>query len=91
MLVDLIKKRGVQPDSNTSLWACFSRFVNHRDGRPIHHDTLATNIGFFFLAGYDSTAHTITWALLELASDAQLQVWSYFIDVIYGNTVCLER
>ncbi len=59
---------------NTTLWACLGRLVNHKDGSPIHHDTLATNAGLFFGAGYESSAHAITWALFELAADQTLQV-----------------
>lgn len=73
-LVKLFRGRGVQPMDNTSLWACLGRMVNYKDGKPVHHDTLAMNIGLFFIAGYETTAHTITWALLEVASDKTLQV-----------------
>ena len=73
-LVNLFRGRGVQPMDNTSLWACLGRTMNYKDGKPVHHDTLAMNIGLFFIAGYETTAHTITWALLEVASDKALQV-----------------
>ena len=73
-LANLFKARGVQPLNNTSLWACLGRLVNYKDGKPVHHNNLAVNIGLFFIAGYETTAHAITFALLELASDIALQV-----------------
>ncbi|KAL0048837.1 hypothetical protein WJX82_000386 [Trebouxia sp. C0006] len=66
-------KRGVQPEANTSLWACLGRFVNYKDGSPIPSATIATNAGLFFGAGYETTAHAITWALFELAAEPSIQ------------------
>ncbi len=76
----MIQKRGVQPESDTSLWACLSRFVSHKDGGPIPVQTLAANAGIFFAAGFETTAHAISWALFELAADPTIQV---------GLSVCL--
>ncbi|DBA72449.1 TPA: hypothetical protein ACH3X2_010475 [Trebouxia sp. C0005] len=73
-LAAIIQKRGVQPESNTSLWACLSRFVSYKDGGPIPVQTLAANAGIFFAAGFETTAHAISWALFELAADPTLQV-----------------
>ncbi|KAL3155015.1 hypothetical protein ABBQ38_011538 [Trebouxia sp. C0009 RCD-2024] len=73
VLANLIRKRGAQPTSNTSLWACLGRLVNYKDGKPVHQDALAMNAGLFFIAGYQTTSNTTTWALLELASDQGLQ------------------
>ena len=79
-LAAIIQKRGVQPESDTSLWACLSRFVSHKDGGPIPVQTLAANAGIFFAAGFETTAHAISWALFELAADPTIQV---------GLSVCL--
>ena len=73
-LAAMIQERGVQPESKTSLWACLSRLVNHKDGGPIPVETLAANAGTFFAAGFETTAHAISWALFELAADPTLQV-----------------
>lgn len=70
----MIIHRGQQPDSNTALWACLSRLQDHKNGGSIHHDTLAANAGVFFAAGFETTAHAITWAVFELAADPELQV-----------------
>ena len=70
----MIQKRGPQPEDNTSLWACLSRFVSHKDGGPIPVQTLAANAGIFFAAGFETTAHAISWALFELAANPTLQV-----------------
>ena len=71
-----IKERGIQRESNSALWACLSRFTNYKDGSAPHHDLIATNAGMFFGAGYETTAHAITWALFELAADTSIQVVS---------------
>ena len=73
-LADMIIKRGKQPETNTALWASLSRLTSYKNGGPISHGTLAANAGVFFAAGYETTAHTITWALFELAAQPDLQV-----------------
>ena len=73
-LAHLIRQRGVQPASNTSVWACLGRLTDHKTGAPVAPEVLAINIALFFLAGYETTAGTITWALFELAAQPQLQV-----------------
>lgn len=73
-LAELICQRGRQPDSDTSLWACLGRLVNYKDNSPLPRQTLAANAGIIFAAGYETTAHAITWALFELAADPGLQV-----------------
>ena len=70
----MIIGKGRQPEEDTSLLACFSRLVNYKDNSPLPRDTLAANVGIFFVAGYETTAHAITWALFELAADQSLQV-----------------
>ncbi|KAL3157249.1 hypothetical protein ABBQ38_001484 [Trebouxia sp. C0009 RCD-2024] len=72
-LAEVIRQRGRQPDSDTSLWACLGRLVNYKDGTPLPLPTLAANAGVFFAAGYETTAHAIAWALFELAADPSLQ------------------
>ena len=75
-LAATIQQRGIQPESETRLWACLSRFVNHKDGGPIPQQTIAANAGIFFAAGYETTAHAISWALFELAANPSMQVWT---------------
>ena len=70
----MVLNRGQQPDSNTALWACLSRITNYKTGDALPRDTLAANAGIFFAAGYETTAHAITWALFELAANPKLQV-----------------
>ena len=73
-LAEQICQRGKQPDSDTNLWACLGRLVNYKDDSHLPRQTLAANAGIFFAAGYETTAHAITWALFELAADPSLQV-----------------
>lgn len=75
-IAQLIRQRGVQPASNTSIWACLARLTDYKTGAPIALQGLAINIALFFLAGYETTAHTAIWALFELAAQPQLQVAS---------------
>jgi len=77
-LAELIKRRGPQPESDTSLWACLSRCVNYKDGSPLPLQSVAANAGIFFAAGYETTAHAISWALFELAADRAIQVGIFF-------------
>ena len=86
-LAAMIQKRGPQPENNTSLWACLSRFVSHKDGGPIPVQTLAANAGIFFAAGFETTAHAISWALFELAADPTLQVRA--VRVSTQTVVCM--
>ncbi|KAL3131436.1 hypothetical protein ABBQ38_007748 [Trebouxia sp. C0009 RCD-2024] len=72
-LAGRIRAKGFQPETNTSLWACLGRLKNYKDGTPIHPYTLATNIGLFMFAGHDTTAHTISWTLFELAAHMDIQ------------------
>ncbi|DBA68321.1 TPA: hypothetical protein ACH3X2_013634 [Trebouxia sp. C0005] len=72
-LAELIKQRGPQPESDTALWACLSRCVNYKDGSPLPLQSIAANAGIFFAAGYETTAHAISWALFELAADTAIQ------------------
>ncbi len=91
-LAAIIQKRGVQPESDTSLWACLSRFVSHEDGGPIPVQTLAANAGIFFAAGFETTAHAISWALFELAADPSIQVCLFvclFVCLPAGLPACL--
>ena len=48
--------------------------MSHKDGGPIPVQTLAANAGIFFAAGFETTAHAISWALFELAADPTIQV-----------------
>ena len=75
-VAEVIKERGVQLEGNSALWACLSRLTNYKDSSAPHHDLLATNAGMFFGAGYETTAHAITWVLFELAADTSIQVMS---------------
>ena len=69
-----IRKQGVQPESNTTVWACLTRLVNYKDGSQLCDAAIAAQVAVIFAAGFETTAHTITWALFELAANQKLQV-----------------
>jgi len=72
-LAELIKRRGPQPESDTSLWACLSRCVNYKDGSPLPLQSVAANAGIFF-----ATAHPISWALaVSIGSRYSCAGWPY--------------
>ena len=69
-----IRQGGPQPESNVSIRACLSRLVNPNAGDPMHITKLAANANIMFFAGYETTAHALTWTLFELAAHQTLQV-----------------
>ena len=72
--VDNIRKRGVQAESNAQVWACLSRLVDYKDGSQLCNTAIAAQVAVIFIAGFETTAHTTTWALFELAANQRLQV-----------------
>ena len=88
-----IRKQGKQPESNTHVWACLSRLVDYRDGSELCTDAIAAQLAIIFAAGFETTAHAITWALFELAANQQLQVGVTVLPVpcpALLHTVCVS-
>ena len=75
-VAESMTERGAQHEGNSALWACLGRLSKQKDGEQAQSNLLAANAGFLFGAGYDTTAHAITWALFELAADPSIQVSS---------------
>ena len=69
-----IRQKGAQPESNSTIWGCISRLVDHKDGTQLPLDSIAAQVFIMFVAAYEPTAHAITWALFELAAASDLQV-----------------
>ena len=69
-----IRQQGPQELSKVSIRACLSRLTNTHTGNPMHITKLAANANLFFFAGYETTAHALTWTLFELAAFPDLQV-----------------
>ena len=58
-----IKARGPPQDSDVSVAAHLLRISDPATGRPLPDDRLAAEIGVLFTGGFETTGHTIAWAL----------------------------
>lgn len=85
-MAQLIRDRGVQPTSNTSVWACLGRLTDHKTGALVTPEVLAINTALVFLAGYETTAFALTWALFELAAHPHLQVILLPVPALHTRT-----
>lgn len=75
-LTHFIKKQGLQPTEKSAVWACLGRLLNPKGSYCLTDDGLAANASLFFVGGYETTSNLITFAMLELAADQNLQVRS---------------
>lgn len=58
-----IKGRGPLKDSDVSIAAHLLRIVDPKTGKPLPDDRVAAEIGVLFTGGFETTGHTIAWAL----------------------------
>lgn len=58
-----IKARGPPKDSDVSVAAHLLRIKHPATGRPIPDDRIAAEIGVLFTGGFETTGHTIAWAM----------------------------
>ncbi|KAG2497951.1 hypothetical protein HYH03_004213 [Edaphochlamys debaryana] len=72
-LYDTIRARGPQPDSVTDLWACLGRVRHPKTGELLTKPKLVPEIGALVMAGFDTSSHSVAWALFCLASHPQAQ------------------
>jgi cytochrome P450 len=63
-LLHEIKSRGPLKDSDVSVAAHLLRIVDPSTGKPLPDDRIAAEIGVLFTGGFETTGHTIAWAML---------------------------
>lgn len=61
-LVKEIQARGPPKDDDPTLAAHLLR-IRDASGNPLSQDKLASEIAFFLIGGFETTGHTISWAL----------------------------
>eukprot|EP00891_Asterochloris_glomerata_P009941 jgi/Astpho2/9941/Aster-06647 len=72
-LLESVRGFGPQPEDNVDIWACASRLKDYRTGEPMNDGDLKANLSLFFAAGFETTAHSITFLLFELAHHPEKQ------------------
>lgn len=58
-----IKARGPLSDSDVSVAAHLLRIRDPANDQPLPDDRIAAEIGVLFTGGFETTGHTIAWAL----------------------------
>ena len=62
-LLKEIKARGPLQDSDVSVAAHLLRILDPKTGQPLPDDRIAAEIGVLFTGGFETTGHTIAWAM----------------------------
>lgn len=62
-LLKEVQARGPPPDADMSIAAHLLRICDPATGNALPDDRLAAEIGVFFTGGFETTGHTIAWAL----------------------------
>lgn len=62
-LLTEVKSRGPPKDSDVSVAAHLLRIRDPATGNPVPDDRLSAEIGVLFTGGFETTGHTIAWAL----------------------------
>ena len=65
-LLQEIKGQGPTADDDTTIAAHLLRIQHPDTGQPLPDHRLAAEIGVFFTGGFETTGHTIAWALCGL-------------------------
>lgn len=66
-----LKARGPPAEDDASIAAHLLRIRDPATGRPLTDEQLAGEVGLMFFAGFETTGHTMAWALFLLASHPQ--------------------
>lgn len=62
-LLQEVKAKGPVTGDDTSIAAHLLRIRAPESGEPLPDHRLAAEIGVFFTGGFETTGHTISWAL----------------------------
>lgn len=62
-LLQEIKGRGPLKDSDVSVAAHLLRITDPATGKQLPDDRIAAEIGVLFTGGFETTGHTIAWAM----------------------------
>ncbi|EFN57493.1 hypothetical protein CHLNCDRAFT_34731 [Chlorella variabilis] len=68
-----IRSRGPPADGDESIAAHLMRLKDPHTGQPLADDRLLPEIATFFVAGTDTTAHTMTWTLYLVAQHPEVE------------------
>eukprot|EP00198_Chlamydomonas_reinhardtii_P014061 XP_001703398.1 cytochrome P450 [Chlamydomonas reinhardtii] len=62
-----------EPRAVTDLWACLGRVRHPRTGELLGRQGLVPEIGALMMAGFDTSSHSVAWALFALAANPEAQ------------------
>eukprot|EP00798_Chlamydomonas_sp_ICE-L_P004446 gene4446-14596_t len=68
-----LKDRGEPSDEDKSFGAAIMRLKDPETGKPMADELLQTNLSGMMIAGFDTSAHSITWALYDIARHHDVQ------------------
>eukprot|EP00884_Botryococcus_braunii_P001148 jgi/Botrbrau1/11033/Bobra.92_2s0006.1 len=71
LMMDM-KSRPVPPESDTSIWANLMR-VRDKEGKPLSTGRLWSEVSVFFIAGMETTGHTMSWALYLISQHPEVE------------------
>ncbi|MEW5316638.1 MAG: hypothetical protein WDW38_007996 [Sanguina aurantia] len=75
-MADSLRERdshGGWPEGDTSMAACMSRLKCRKTGKPYTREQLIPEIGALMMAGFDTSSHSVAWALFTIASLPHVQ------------------
>ncbi|KAF5831541.1 cytochrome P450 [Dunaliella salina] len=72
-IYDDLKARGPPSEKDQSLAANLMRVVDHTTGEPFPEMTVKGNLAVITIAGFDTTATTLVWALYDIARHRHMQ------------------
>ena len=68
-----VRARGEPAAADTTIAAHLLRIRDPATGAALPDDRLAAEIGVFFTGGFETTGHTIAWALLMISQHARVE------------------
>ena len=68
-----VRARGEPAPADATIAAHLLRIRDPATGQALPDDRLAAEIGVFFTGGFETTGHTIAWALLMISQHARVE------------------